>query len=1343
MKKTLSWLIVLAMVFAMIPAVFAAEESEVTYTKISSMEELTDGNYVIVCNENSRAMTYINSASSPWIEAADASIEGDTVTNVEGMVWSITVDGSSVKLCDANGNYVAPKGGNNNGIKNAEYSWAVSCEDGLFQFKGTGSDTVTMAYNAGDQANGLRFRAYKNTTVTGNNAASYPTEFALYKEVEVSNEEPEIPVEPETPVIPEIPEGGLILGDNTFNMAAGEASIELTYTATEAGTVTVEFTKMGYMGSLGMTDKPVAECFAGANDTTPWFNAYIDDVQLNALYKGAVEVEAGQTITIKVDHVGGTYFINKDREGIVNIGFVAGSSEGGDDVVEPIEGEIWNVETTDNNCYLDGYTFTAAVSGTYTFHIPAGLGLTTPERDENWQPAIIDYYDNANGYTHVIDLYAGQEYEVLIGSVEKTQWEIIWTVEEKEVEGPTEPDVPVVPPVVEGETVIIGTNAGKVDTMYIFTATEAGTLKIDATTGNSTAGALQGSYYNSGWLTLEVDGVAVDGLLQGVYTMEVAAGQVVSIQVKAGWQMFATATPNIILSMEAASEGGEEGGLILGENNIEGDIEYTYTADAEGTLTINGVGGKVEVGTFGAQNISAYYYQNSSLLLIVNGETIDAANAGVAEIGLKAGDSVTIKIGYGKDTFKNAAVVLTLSFVEGSIGGDEGGEEGGLILGGNNIEGDIEYTYTADAEGTLTINGVGGKVEVGTFGAQNISAYYYQNSSLLLIVNGETIDAANAGVAEIGLKAGDSVTIKIGYGKDTFKNAAVVLTLSFVEGSIGGDEGGDVEEPETNGTGTEADPFIIGSLPYEATQESGDDFYYQYSATEAGTVYVYYTNGLVSVSSSNGDNSWQSVEGGKSIEVAAGDVVTINPWNGNTGIKVEFAGKVDEPEGPVVGSGDGTAGNPFIIAVPSEHEQDAGDDLYYQFTAEKDGKILFFYNAGVFGVSGSSVGSWESMEGGKYMQVAAGDVITINAWNGCTSFSVAYEEESEEFNGILLEGNTVELKRGGASLYAWTASADGKFIVEIKSSTFSYGYTLTVNGQSMGYGTNELILDVKAGDLIIVEFTTSAAASTDWVLTLSGEMDDGTCRHEYVDGVCIKCGEAKEPDGTQDYPFIIGDQNETYAYESTPAWFQFTAEADTTLIIKTNKTKWHMLANVSIDGASVSPTRVTDGNYYVYTIEVKAGSVLKFRVNATTSSADEMIVEVQQQVACQHGNTRVEGAVEADCGNAGHTGKTVCADCGEEISAGEVIPATGEHNFIEGSCGICGEADPDYVPECEHNYVDGVCTNCGEADPDYVPEQPDEPSNPGTGSMNILAIALIAMMSATAVVVTAKKSDEE
>ncbi len=44
---------------------------------------------------------------------------------------------------------------------------------------------------------------------------------------------------------------------------------------------------------------------------------------------------------------------------------------------------------------------------------------------------------------------------------------------------------------------------------------------------------------------------------------------------------------------------------------------------------------------------------------------------------------------------------------------------------------------------------------------------------------------------------------------------------------------------------------------------------------------------------------------------------------------------------------------------------------------------------------------------------------------------------------------------------------------------------------------------------------------------------------------------------------------------------------------------------------------------------------------------------------CTHTNTKTEGALAATCTVAGHTGKTVCADCGETISAGEEIPALG------------------------------------------------------------------------------------
>ena len=1213
MKKTLSWLIVLAMVFAMIPAVFAAEESEAkTFTKVAATD-VTEGTYLIYGisaqamsdGTNSAFMTSENPASERQ-GGVNLTIEGDSVTTDDTTaMWELIAgEGGFYIKSVAEGKYLYYTGTSNkisetDSLETAQV-WSIV-------------ERTSDAGNGYTLSNGTRYLSCNRFGTSPNNYmgfATYATNtncaclIEFYKLDEAAEEEPEIPVEPETPA------GDLVLGDNVLTMEANASVLEQTYIATEAGTLTFEFTKLAYQGTQGMTDKPVAEAFAGANDTTPWFTVTIDGVGLAAKYKGAVEVEAGQTVTLKVEHTGTPYFLGKVREMTVNLALEAGSSEG-DDVVEPIEGEIFNVETTDNNGYFDTYTFVAPVSGEYTFHIPAGLGLHTPEAFGNFEQPIIDYYDNADGYIHVIDLYAGQEYEVMVGAQEKAEWEIIYTVVEKEVERPTEPGAPVEPPV-EGSTVIEGSASINSETLYSYEVEANGTLTINAASIHFTYGDLSnGVPYTNGFLVLVVNGVEVDSVNAGVYTMDVLAGETVTIKVLVKTSMYQGTTVDLVL--ELAQEVPAAPSVELGTTEIALDTIYNFVATEAGTLKIDASTGS---------GISSGVYPPAWLILDVNGEAVDGSAKGVYEIEVVAGDVVAIQV------IKNSSMI------------------------GNNTK--------------------------------------------------------------------------------------VNLILSMVQEEV-------VVPPAGNGTGTEADPFIIDELPATLTGTlSMDGEFHKYIAEKDGVIVAEYAGFLVTVKV-NGENK------NLPLTVVAGDEIVFNPWSMSStasyelklSYEVEEPEQPEEPEEPEVGSGSGTQNDPIILSSENQTVEHAGGDLYYQWIAPADGTLKVTFNGGACLLTGSSVGSWETMDGGRMLEVAKGDKISINFWSG-TAFTIAFEEASEEFNGILLEGNSVELKRGDASLYAWTASADGKFIVEIKSSTFRYGYTLTVNGQTMGTNdVKELILDVKAGDLIIVEFTTNAGASTDWVMTLSGEMYDGSCRHEYVDGFCTKCGEAKEPDGTKDYPFIMGNQNETYAYESTPAWFQFTAEADTTLTIKTDWTKYHMLMNATIDGASISPTSVTENGYKIYTIEVKAGSVLKFSVYATTSSADEMIVEVQQQVACQHTNTRVEGAVEADCGNAGHTGKTVCADCGEEISAGEVIPATGEHNFIEGSCGICGEADPDYVPECEHNYVDGVCTNCGEADPDYVPEQPDEPSNPGTGSMNILAIALIAMMSATAVVVTAKKSDEE
>ncbi|MBE6768941.1 MAG: hypothetical protein E7549_08585, partial [Ruminococcaceae bacterium] len=107
-------------------------------------------------------------------------------------------------------------------------------------------------------------------------------------------------------------------------------------------------------------------------------------------------------------------------------------------------------------------------------------------------------------------------------------------------------------------------------------------------------------------------------------------------------------------------------------------------------------------------------------------------------------------------------------------------------------------------------------------------------------------------------------------------------------------------------------------------------------------------------------------------------------------------------------------------------------------------------------------------------------------------------------------------------------------------------------------------------------------------------------------------------------------------------------------------------------------------------------------------------------VPCTHETTKIEGAIDATCGADGYTGNTVCANCGELIAEGEVIPATGEHAWDDGvetiaptyesagemtyTCTVCGEFYTEEIPvleACTHEEttitgkVDATCTTDG------------------------------------------------
>ena len=169
-SRVFSGLLALVMILTMLPMGTLAEGTA-TYTKISTVDELTSGKYVMITNTGYAPGVL----DGGWITAVQPTMSGDQLTDPAGAVWDITVVEGGVKLTDGNGVTVAPKGGNENGIQSGDYVWAVSVNDnGEFRFLGQGDDTVTLASNKSSQN---RFRAYKNTTIN----AGYPCDFTLYK----------------------------------------------------------------------------------------------------------------------------------------------------------------------------------------------------------------------------------------------------------------------------------------------------------------------------------------------------------------------------------------------------------------------------------------------------------------------------------------------------------------------------------------------------------------------------------------------------------------------------------------------------------------------------------------------------------------------------------------------------------------------------------------------------------------------------------------------------------------------------------------------------------------------------------------------------------------------------------------------------------------------------------------------------------------------------------------------------------------------------------------------------------------------------------------------------------
>ena len=173
-QRWLAWVMAVVLCLGLLPgAALAAEET--TYEQVTSADQFTSGEYYMV-TDTGYAPGVLDGT---WVSAVEV-----TDGSVPNAIWTLTVTGNEVKLQDQDGTFVAPSGGNNNGIKGTtdkdeayQWAWEFDNGNGTFTFSGQGEDTVVLASN---KSAGNKFRAYKTTTVAGK-PNGYPSEFTLYK----------------------------------------------------------------------------------------------------------------------------------------------------------------------------------------------------------------------------------------------------------------------------------------------------------------------------------------------------------------------------------------------------------------------------------------------------------------------------------------------------------------------------------------------------------------------------------------------------------------------------------------------------------------------------------------------------------------------------------------------------------------------------------------------------------------------------------------------------------------------------------------------------------------------------------------------------------------------------------------------------------------------------------------------------------------------------------------------------------------------------------------------------------------------------------------------------------
>lgn len=204
------------------------------YQKITGMEELTSGQYVLVTPLGDAPGILLG--EDFVISATKPTFTGDT--DAAGAEWDLTVTANGVILTDAHGVSAAPMEDDRNGIASGTYEWQVLWDGEYFSFHGcNGSEPVTLV---SDTLLENDFLACRDADIE-EAPDSYVSIFTLYRRMEVQDDpEPEELEEPgevveTSPSVTVLPEGGTIRAGEEITLTCEDESADIYYAVSADG----------------------------------------------------------------------------------------------------------------------------------------------------------------------------------------------------------------------------------------------------------------------------------------------------------------------------------------------------------------------------------------------------------------------------------------------------------------------------------------------------------------------------------------------------------------------------------------------------------------------------------------------------------------------------------------------------------------------------------------------------------------------------------------------------------------------------------------------------------------------------------------------------------------------------------------------------------------------------------------------------------------------------------------------------------------------------------------------------------------------------------------------------